>query len=105
MLGWYAAQAIQNPSAWKGRAIPLAGDNISISEIQDAYARVQAFRPWKAWVPSFMINLLPQDFKLMLKVSYHRMILDMCNNCPIYSGSIRMDTKPTLPLYAPSTRI
>jgi hypothetical protein len=49
-------------------AIDLAGDDLTISQVQDAYARVQGFRPWKAYLPSVAVLALPFDFKRMLQV-------------------------------------
>jgi len=65
-IGWYAARALEDPNKWAGRIIPLAGDNLSMSDVQDSYAAVDGVRPWKAWIPSIMLRLLPYDFRTML---------------------------------------
>jgi hypothetical protein len=66
--GWFGAKALEDPEKYSGRAIPLAGDNLSISEIQDAYQNVHGVRPWKAPIPGIAIYLLPFDFRSMLLV-------------------------------------
>ena len=66
--GWFAAKALENPEKYSGRAIPLAGDNLSIPEIQDVYQKVNGVRPWKAPIPGIAIYLLPVEFRSMLLV-------------------------------------
>ncbi|GAA5880019.1 hypothetical protein JCM8547_004850 [Rhodosporidiobolus lusitaniae] len=65
-IGMVAAQAFANPSAYSGRHIKLAGDDLSMEEVRQAYQRVENKSVWKAWMPGFVINLLPYDFKQMM---------------------------------------
>ncbi|GAA5945083.1 hypothetical protein JCM10213_001552 [Rhodosporidiobolus nylandii] len=66
-IGHFAAQALANPSAYAGRTIKLAGDDLSMEEVRQTYARVQRTAVWKAWLPGFLVALLPHDFKAMLR--------------------------------------
>ena len=95
--GWFAAKALENPEKYSGRVIPLAGDDLSISEIQDAYQRVNGIRPWKAPIPAVVVRrLLPFDFRKMLQVTdllHHVCILvDLLG---AFSGFMRKATKRT----------
>ena len=69
-IGHVAADALRDPKNYIGKAIPLAGDELTVKQIQDAYGRVQGNRPWKAWIPGFMLYGLPYDFRTMLKWFY-----------------------------------
>ncbi|KAI5480807.1 NmrA family protein [Pseudohyphozyma bogoriensis] len=64
-IGVIGAEALLDPSEYAGKAIGIAGDELSINEVQDTYARVHGSRPWKLWLPGFVINLLPLDMKAM----------------------------------------
>jgi hypothetical protein len=68
LKGWFAARALENPEAYRNRAIALAGDDLSISEIQDAYQKANGVRPWKAPMPRLVLRLLPYDFRKMFEV-------------------------------------
>lgn len=50
--GHFAAKALEDPKKYAGRTIGLAGDDLTMSEVQDAYKAVQGYRPWKAYLPS-----------------------------------------------------
>jgi hypothetical protein len=63
--GHFAAQAIANPSAYAGRHIKLAGDELTVEEMRQAYERVQNTSVWRAHLPSFTVNWLSYDFKQM----------------------------------------
>ncbi|EPS44238.1 hypothetical protein H072_1758 [Dactylellina haptotyla CBS 200.50] len=67
-IGIWLAKAIMDPQGWKSKEVELAGDNLNVTEILDVYEKVQGSRPWVAWLPLFLINLmLPKDFSLMFK--------------------------------------
>ncbi|KAF4966760.1 hypothetical protein FZEAL_10616 [Fusarium zealandicum] len=38
-IGLFAAKALANPDAWAGKAVALAGDELSFSELQDVFRR------------------------------------------------------------------
>jgi hypothetical protein len=69
--GYFAAKALEDPEKYSSRIIPLAGDDLSISEVQDAYQRATGVRPWKAPIPGVVVQLLPFDFRKMLQVLTH----------------------------------
>lgn len=86
-IACYAAEALGSPEKYKGRcvcspsppfsltsrsALPLVGDSLTISQVQDAYGRVQGFRPWKAPLPGLVIRLLPFDFRQMMLFFFER---------------------------------
>jgi hypothetical protein len=69
--GYFAAKALEGPEKYSNRTIPLAGDDLSIPEVQDAYQRANGVRPWKAPVPGVVVQWLPYGFRKMLQVSTH----------------------------------
>ncbi|KII85952.1 hypothetical protein PLICRDRAFT_115222 [Plicaturopsis crispa FD-325 SS-3] len=64
-IGWFAARALEDPDKYKGRIIKLAGDELSVPELQDKYAAVQGFRPWRAHLPPIALRMLPYDMRMM----------------------------------------
>lgn len=72
--GWFAAKALENPEKYTGRIIPLAGDHLSISEVQDAYQKANGVRPWKAPIPAVLLRLLPYEVKTMFQVGTYPVI-------------------------------
>jgi len=48
-IGHFAAQALLNQDKFEGRAIQLAGDEISMDEAREAYARVEGKSNWGVW--------------------------------------------------------
>ncbi|KZT56929.1 NAD(P)-binding protein [Calocera cornea HHB12733] len=67
-IGWFAARALESPEQWKGKEIALAGDDLTVEGMKDAYAKVQGARPWAAWMPASVLGaLMPTDVSLMFK--------------------------------------
>ncbi|BGP44993.1 hypothetical protein JCM10450v2_000808 [Rhodotorula kratochvilovae] len=66
-IGYVAAEMLNDPVKYNGRHIKLASDDLTMSEVQTAYARVQGHGIWKAWLPGAVISLLPYDFKMMMR--------------------------------------
>jgi len=64
-IGAFAAKALLSPQQYKGRTIGLAGDELTINQLQGVYSKVQGTGAWKAYVPSLMLKMLPQDFQKM----------------------------------------
>lgn len=69
-IGIYAARALLEPDVYSKKSpIALAGDELTVEQMQDAYANVQGGkRPWKAWLPSWILYLLPFDIRAMFQV-------------------------------------
>lgn len=67
-IGVFAAKAIVNPEAWRGREFELAGDELTIEGHQLAFEKALGKgKPWVAWVPWILLKaMLPVDFYLML---------------------------------------
>jgi uncharacterized protein YbjT (DUF2867 family) len=65
-VGWFAARALEEPTQYIGRTIAVAGDELNVDEILDAYSKVhgRALRPFP--VPRFALRLLPKDLSSML---------------------------------------
>jgi uncharacterized protein YbjT (DUF2867 family) len=68
--GYVGARALENPDKYAGRAIGLAGDELTMEQVRATYARVQGTSVWKAWLPAFVIDLLPFDMRMMCRVSW-----------------------------------
>ncbi|GAA6004239.1 hypothetical protein JCM10207_002499 [Rhodosporidiobolus poonsookiae] len=66
-IGEVSAQVLADPVTYSGRTTKLAGDSLTMSDIAATYARLENKSVWKAWLPSFAINLLPHDFKMMFR--------------------------------------
>ncbi|GAA5849855.1 hypothetical protein JCM5353_001719 [Sporobolomyces roseus] len=67
-IGHFAAQALLDQDKYEGRAIQLAGDEISMDEAREAYARVEGksnWGVWKAYVPGIALLALPYDMRMM----------------------------------------
>jgi len=72
-IGYAAAKVIESSTTgeqrqqYQGKAIPLAGDNLTMTQVLDVYEKVLGYRPWQAWIPNLMVSLMPYDFKMMFK--------------------------------------
>lgn len=64
-IGIVAATALKKSEQYIGRKIPLAGDELTTAQIQNAYKVAHGSPAWKAFLPAFMLSLLPNDFKKM----------------------------------------
>jgi uncharacterized protein YbjT (DUF2867 family) len=65
-VGWFAARALEEPAQYVGRTIALAGDELNVDEILDAYLKVDGHAPRPVPTPRFALRLLPRDFSSML---------------------------------------
>lgn len=54
-----------DPEAFAGRHIKLAGDDLTMAQVRDTYARVEQRSVWKARLPSFVLYALPYDLRSM----------------------------------------
>ncbi|PRQ70123.1 hypothetical protein AAT19DRAFT_11355, partial [Rhodotorula toruloides] len=66
-IGYVAAEMLSDPDRYSGRHIDLASDNLTMNEVRSTYARVYSQSVWKAWFPSFVVSLIPHDFKMMMR--------------------------------------
>jgi uncharacterized protein YbjT (DUF2867 family) len=67
-IGWFAARALEDPTRFSGRIIPLAGDELSVAEILETYRNVTGRAPWIAPMPRFLPGLImPKEVASMLK--------------------------------------
>jgi len=67
-IGWFAARALEEPKKWQGKELDLVGDELTVTEMQEAYKRVQGGAAWAAWMPSVALGaMLPKDAWLMFK--------------------------------------
>ncbi|TIB81251.1 NmrA family protein [Wallemia mellicola] len=64
-IGIVAATALKKPEQYIGRKIPLAGDELTTAQIQDAYKVAHGSSAWKVYLPTFILSVLPYDFKKM----------------------------------------
>jgi uncharacterized protein YbjT (DUF2867 family) len=65
-VGWFAARALEEPNQYVGRTIALAGDELNVDEILDAYLKVEGRAPRPFPTPRFALRLLPRDLSSML---------------------------------------
>jgi uncharacterized protein YbjT (DUF2867 family) len=65
-VGWFAARALEQPDLYAGRTVALAGDELSVNGILDAYLKVTGHAPRPFRFPEFLLRLLPRDFSRML---------------------------------------
>lgn len=69
-IGYFAAQALLNPtdSRYANRKIDLAAGAYDINDVSRAIEKSQGYTPWFArYAPKAVRNLLPHDFKEMMK--------------------------------------
>lgn len=66
-IGEIAAQMLLKSGTYAGRRIDLAGDYLSMSEVQRAYSAVEGKPVRKAAVPAMALKLLPQDAQQMFR--------------------------------------
>ncbi|GAA6024289.1 hypothetical protein JCM11491_006496 [Sporobolomyces phaffii] len=67
-IGHFAAQALLNPEQYAGRTIDLAGDELTMEQARQAYARVSGksnWGVWKAYIPGVALLALPYDLRMM----------------------------------------
>ena len=53
-IGWFAARALEEPERYAGRIIPLAGDELNITDIIRTFKTVTGHKPWVAPIPAFV---------------------------------------------------
>lgn len=59
-IGAVAAKALAAPDEFHGKTIELAGDELTVGEMQAAFARATGERVWKAWIPRWIaMRLVP----------------------------------------------
>jgi uncharacterized protein YbjT (DUF2867 family) len=61
-IGWFAARALEDPDAYAGRVIPLAGDKLSVNDIIKTFKAVTGKKPWVAPIPKVMTKMVPKEF-------------------------------------------
>lgn len=64
-IGRVVTNALIQPERYTGRTVSLAGEELSIADIQNAYKTAHGARAWKAYMPRFVLYLLPEDFSKM----------------------------------------
>lgn len=70
--GDVAARMLLDPVKYAGRHVKLAGDELTMTEAQNAYARVEGRGVWKAWLPSIVLYALPYDLRAMFQWFYNK---------------------------------
>ncbi|POY73384.1 hypothetical protein BMF94_3721 [Rhodotorula taiwanensis] len=71
-IGDVAAKMLLDPVKYAGRHVKLAGDELTMTEAQNAYARVEGHGVWKAWLPSIVLYALPYDLRAMFQWFYNK---------------------------------
>ncbi|KAH8814702.1 NmrA family protein [Flagelloscypha sp. PMI_526] len=69
-IGHFGAEALVKPKEYAGEEIGLAGDELTVSQVAAAYGKVQyggRWNAWVAWIPSFLLYLMPYDARQMFK--------------------------------------
>lgn len=66
-IGWFAARALEEPEKFAGRTIALAGDELSVPEMADAYERVTGRGTVRVPVPRFLLRIMPKEMSSMLR--------------------------------------
>lgn len=80
--GRVAAQVLSDPAQYMGQTIELAGDDLTLSEVQDALGRVTGSRPWKIWLPrAFLELIVGHEFRSMARVSHGMIMLYYQDRC------------------------
>lgn len=63
--GRVASLALLDPDRFAGRNIKLAGDELTMEQVRQAYAKVENRTVRKAWAPGFVTRLLPHEMRTM----------------------------------------
>jgi uncharacterized protein YbjT (DUF2867 family) len=66
-IGWFAARALEQPEAFAGRTIALAGDELSVPEMAEAYKRARGGSTLRIPVPRFLLRVMPREMSTMLR--------------------------------------
>ncbi|KAI5477052.1 NmrA family protein [Pseudohyphozyma bogoriensis] len=66
-IGWFAARALEDPTAYSGRTIAIASEQLSMPAAQAAYGRTSGSSASKAWLPSILIRALPENERKMMQ--------------------------------------
>jgi len=70
-IGIVVSKAIAEPEQFSGKTISLAGDELSVRELQDVFTKVTGQSAGKAPVPGFLARMmLDYDMKQMFKVCH-----------------------------------
>ncbi|KAH8814703.1 NAD(P)-binding protein [Flagelloscypha sp. PMI_526] len=62
-IGHFGAEALAKPKEYAEEEIGLAGDELTIPQVQYG----GRWNAWVAWIPSFLLYLLPSDVRQMFK--------------------------------------
>lgn len=67
-VGHFAARALERPERFSGRAIAIAGDELTVPQLLQTYRDVTGAAPWLPPIPGLLPRLmLPRDIALMLE--------------------------------------
>lgn len=67
-IGWFAARALEEPERYAGRIIPLAGDELNITDIVRTFKTVTGHKPWVAPIPAFAAKkFVPAEYGDMFR--------------------------------------
>ncbi|KAF3916073.1 hypothetical protein ABW21_db0208650 [Orbilia brochopaga] len=68
-IGRVVADALVNETGtWEGKEVELAGDEVDVPGILEAWRKVTGTTPWVAWLPWWLLSFgLPTDIYLMFK--------------------------------------
>ncbi|KAH8807050.1 hypothetical protein DL96DRAFT_1536528 [Flagelloscypha sp. PMI_526] len=69
-VAYFAAESLLSPEQYAGQEIALAGDEVTIPQLAEIYRQIQYGGRSKAsvaWIPGFVVNLLPQKTVKMFK--------------------------------------
>lgn len=65
-IGKVAAAALTSPDKYHNEVIDLAGDDLTVPQVQQAFQRDTGSWAWRLWLPQFLVrNILPLEFKRM----------------------------------------
>jgi uncharacterized protein YbjT (DUF2867 family) len=65
-IGWFAARALEEPEKFAGRAIALAGDELTVPEMAETYKRATGGGTVRVPVPRVLLRIMPKEMSSML---------------------------------------
>jgi uncharacterized protein YbjT (DUF2867 family) len=66
-LGWFAAEALDEPESYLGKTLELAGDILTVGEMKEIYSRVTGNEPSRFKIPSWLLGVINPEMAAKLR--------------------------------------
>ena len=72
-IGRMVAKAVLEPEGFKGKIVNLAGDRLTVDQLQAALDKGEETRNWRVWLPQWLVLALsPYHYRQMFRVRSYK---------------------------------